>query len=153
MHRRPLGSPLFADGAHPSRAYPRPAAGRLVASAAMLRCARGGCADEVAAALGYDLRTQRAWVYDIDPADRAGGAVASDGAMALCRRHADRTKVPVGWQLDDRRERRAVPQPVVADTAPTSVASPASSGDTAPLPTIRPDAVPARRLAQQPIGE
>ena len=108
----------------------------------MLRCVRGGCGGEVKAALGYDIRAQRAWMYDLDAAAAAAGSVAPDGAMALCARHADNANVPQGWGLTDSRTTTAgagpvLTEPVVAEpTLPEPVAAepaPAEPAEVAPV--------------------
>lgn len=73
----------------------------------MLRCVRGNCGVTATAGLGYDLRTCKAWVYDLEPDPDKSGTVASDGAMALCERHADMAHVPQGWEMVDQRALRA----------------------------------------------
>ncbi len=87
----------------------------------MLQCVRGGCGGEVKAGLGYDIRAQRAWVYDLAASAGASGSVAPDGAMALCEKHADSANVPQGWELVD--SRTSTTGPVSAPTAEPAVSS------------------------------
>ena len=88
-----------------------------------------------AAGLGYDVPQTRAWLYDLDAATIAGTSRQRDMIMPLCRTHADRIKVPVGWELADQRAHE--PEPVTAPPEPS--ATPAEA--TTPLfePRSRPE--------------
>ena len=73
------------------------------------------------AGLGYDVPGTRAWLYDLDAATIAGTSRQRDMIMPLCRTHANRIKVPVGWVLDD--QRAPEPEPVVAPSGPSAAAA------------------------------
>lgn len=62
----------------------------------MRHCDRPGCAEPAASTLGYDQRTQTAWLDELAPE-------AHPATYDLCRRHAEALSVPVGWRLCDRR--------------------------------------------------
>ncbi len=62
------------------------------------------------AGLGYDITGARAWLYDLDPATVAGTTRSRNVVVPLCRVHADRITVPVGWEFEDRR--MPAPDPV-----------------------------------------
>ena len=109
--REPYRDRPFGTG---PAAYPRPVASAPVPSTAMLQCVRGMCTEMATAELGYDVPQTRAWLYDLDAATIAGTSRQRDMIMPLCRAHADRIKVPVGWELDDRR----APEPEPAKTPP-----------------------------------
>ncbi len=139
----------------------------------MLICVRGGCTGEVVAGLGYDIRSQRAWIYDLEPEVADGGSVAPDGAMALCTKHAESTNVPQDWKLEDKRTSgarargalggglsgglrrvesavRAIrePEPAAAEVA-EEVADIAAALATDALPIIKPDAAPWKAAPTQ----
>ena len=86
----------------------------------MLQCVRGMCTELATDGLGYDVLQTRAWLYDLDAATMAGTSRERDMIMPLCRRHADRIKVPVGWELADQRAHE--PEPVMAPPAPSDEA-------------------------------
>lgn len=92
------------------------------------------------AGLGYDVLGTRAWLYDLDAATIAGSSRQRDMIMPLCRTHANRIKVPVGWELADQR----IPEPeaVVArpdpSTEPAAAASPLFEPRSRPEPTELP---------------
>ena len=94
------------------------------------------CTEPATAGLGYDVPGMRAWIVDLDAATMAGTARHRDMLMALCRTHADRIRVPVGWEMDDRR----APAPIAA-AVPDTNEDPAPSADAAPLfrPRMRPE--------------
>jgi len=59
-------------------------------------CARPLCSEPSCATLTYEYRAQTVWI-DLLAVDR------EPSAYDLCGRHADRVRVPRGWQLVDRR--------------------------------------------------
>lgn len=74
-------------------------------------CARPGCGQPATATLTYHYASQTAWL------ERLAGE-AHPMTHDLCHGHAERTTVPVGWRLEDRR--------VVAPLVPRFSASLAS---------------------------
>ena len=130
--REPYRDRPFGTG---PAAYPQPVPSAPVPSTAMLQCVRGMCTEMAAAGLGYDVPQTRAWLYDLDAATIAGTSRQRDMIMPLCRTHADRIKVPVGWELADQRAHE--PEPVTAPPEPS--ATPAEA--TTPLfePRSRPE--------------
>ena len=60
------------------------------------RCARPGCGQPADTTLSFDYAQRLVWLddlhFDNSPANHD-----------LCRRHADRTQPPKGWELRDRR--------------------------------------------------
>ena len=60
-----------------------------------LHCAHPGCGRPVAAILSYDYANRVAWLDQPTTDDVPG--------WALCGAHAGRQRVPVGWELQDRR--------------------------------------------------
>jgi hypothetical protein len=99
-------------------------------------CARPACGGPVAAWLTYDYANREVWL-DADADAGAGGRSAGDGGgghrWALCARHAERLRVPLGWAFQDRRFSSGPPAtpvgrprsderpyPVSADTAPAA---------------------------------
>jgi hypothetical protein len=93
------------------------------------------CTEMATAGLGYDVPATRAWLYDLDAATIAGTSRQRDMIMPLCRIHADRIKVPVGWELAD--QRAPEPEAVAAPSEPNAGAA----EDAAPLfaPRSRPE--------------
>ena len=73
--------------------------------AARRRCAPPECALVAAASFSYDYRTRTVWLDD--------GLVPAPSHHDLCGGHAERLRVPHGWQLIDRRAAAAAPAPVV----------------------------------------
>jgi hypothetical protein len=63
-----------------------------------MRCARPLCGAPASARLTYDHPGATAWLDD----------PGEPGGWALCRRHADALKVPVGWICHDRRQLKVV---------------------------------------------
>lgn len=59
------------------------------------RCARPGCGGASIATLTYHYASRTVWLD--------GAGVNTDAGWGLCATHAETLKVPVGWQLDDRR--------------------------------------------------
>ena len=60
------------------------------------QCARPGCPEWAIATLAYDYGSRTVWLDD----------VADEGHPStydLCPRHANTLRVPLGWQLRDRR--------------------------------------------------
>jgi hypothetical protein len=66
------------------------------------RCARPDCALAATASFSYDYRTRTVWLDD--------GPAPAPSHHDLCGGHAERLRVPHGWQLIDR---RAAVAPVV----------------------------------------
>jgi len=64
------------------------------------QCARPGCSAAATATFTFDAEELTVWLDT--PAE--GGARAGE----LCERHARRLTPPQGWQLEDRRRRRAL---------------------------------------------
>lgn len=92
-------------------------------------CARPGCSDPGVVSYGLAPRLLLAWLSPL-------AADADPGLPVLCRRHADRTTVPAGWTLDDRRE--ATPRLFrPAPAADRSVGSP-DAEHIAPVVELRP---------------
>ncbi|MGE0879784.1 MAG: DUF3499 family protein [Acidimicrobiia bacterium] len=64
------------------------------------QCSRPTCSEPAAATLSYDYARGLAWIGPLtaerDPHD-----------YDLCRRHADRVRVPHGWSFSDRRSESA----------------------------------------------
>ncbi|NLV55370.1 MAG: DUF3499 family protein [Acidimicrobiales bacterium] len=71
-------------------------------------CARPDCHEPAAATLSYEYATSTVW---LDHLSDERHPMNHD----LCGRHADRTSVPRGWQLRDRRD--VVPLPLFGDNA------------------------------------
>lgn len=65
------------------------------------QCSRTGCAEPASTTLTYQYGQGQAWLDDLHR-DR------DPHGYDLCERHADRMRVPTGWQLDDRRRLRLV---------------------------------------------
>lgn len=83
-------------------------------------CGRPGCSEPGAVAYGLAPRLLLAWLAPLGPD-------AAPDTPVLCRRHADRTSVPAGWTLDDRREpipRLFRPPPEVAAEPPVERLAP-----------------------------
>ena len=59
-------------------------------------CARPGCTSAPVAVLTYDYAQRTAWLDDVERAPQGT-------TWLLCITHADTLRVPVGWQLEDRR--------------------------------------------------
>lgn len=97
------------------------------------------------AGLGYDVPGTRAWLYDLDAATIAGTSRQRDMIMPLCRTHANRIKVPVGWELAD--QRAPEPEPAVARPEPTAKpvdgAAPLFQPRSRPEPAETPEPEPA----------
>ncbi|MEO0493101.1 MAG: DUF3499 family protein [Actinomycetota bacterium] len=60
------------------------------------RCARPGCGQPADTTLSYAYAQRQVWLDDLHRVD-------SPANHDLCRRHADRTQPPKGWELRDRR--------------------------------------------------
>ena len=98
------------------------------------------CTEMATAGLGYDITGARAWLYDLDPATIAGTTRSRDMVVPLCRTHADRITVPVGWEFSDRRA--PVPEPVAAQPEPGAAAEPLFA------PRSRPEPADPQEVAQ-----
>jgi hypothetical protein len=66
-------------------------------------CERPGCAEPASVAFGMVPEDLLVWLEACDPS-----TLGENRPGLLCRRHADKLVVPVGWTLDDHRE--AVPR-------------------------------------------
>ena len=68
-------------------------------------CSRPGCSERATVTLTYDYARSQVWLDELrterDP-----------HAYDLCRRHAGRQSVPLGWRLADRR-RASAPTPTL----------------------------------------
>lgn len=71
-------------------------------------CAHTCCRNPATIRLRYHYEAAMVWLDDIGPAEERT-------PFELCAHHADRLRVPMGWQLDDR---RAAAQPFFAPPAP-----------------------------------
>lgn len=92
------------------------------------QCARPGCSAPAAATFNFDGLERVVWV---GPLAAARALSAGD----LCRRHADRLRPPLRWELRD----------VRAASAPTASAAPL-----APSRHVAPPPPPAERLPFEP---
>ncbi len=63
-------------------------------------CARPGCNQNSVATLAYDYAARTVWIDDVAPESHPA-------TYDLCLRHATNLRVPLGWQLRDRRATRA----------------------------------------------
>jgi Protein of unknown function (DUF3499) len=59
-------------------------------------CSRSGCAERAVVTLTYEYRRSQVWLDDLLPE-------RDPHAYDLCRGHAARLSVPLGWRLADRR--------------------------------------------------
>lgn len=101
------------------------------------------CENEAVALLSFSPQQAKAWLYDLHEADSTGG-------IALCRRHANATVVPMSWQLIDQRD-PAWPGPSLATDESSEAevshdAMASTAADAATMPPADSDlvAVPAR---------
>ena len=69
-------------------------------------CARPGCASPATASMTYEYASRTVWL------DVPGSEPDPDAAWGLCGTHADRLKVPVGWDRNDRRPPFPVRPPI-----------------------------------------
>lgn len=60
------------------------------------RCDRPDCSRPASASLSYRYAEQRVWVGTLEPAE-------GESQHCLCGAHADRLRVPEGWELVDLR--------------------------------------------------
>jgi hypothetical protein len=72
------------------------ALGTLRSMSSPSHCARPGCSGSPVAVLTYDYRQSTAWLDDV-------GGRANGTTWLLCMNHADNLRVPMGWDLQDRR--------------------------------------------------
>lgn len=83
----------------------------------MDECARMNCDKTAVALLTFSATDAKAWLYDLEQPDPSGG-------IALCRKHANATVVPMSWQLVDARDPawpgQVGSQPEVPAMAPSS---------------------------------
>jgi hypothetical protein len=68
------------------------------------------CTDPAGAVMAFSYPDRVAWLRGMD------AGIDPFTEHPLCLRHADRFVAPVGWRLDDRRGRPALPRPT-ADVA------------------------------------
>jgi hypothetical protein len=61
------------------------------------------CADPAGAVMAFSYPDRVAWLRGMD------AGIDPFTEHPLCLRHADRFVAPVGWRLDDRRSRPALP--------------------------------------------
>ena len=94
------------------------------------------CTETATAGLGYDITGTRAWLYDLDPATIAGTTRSQGMVVPLCRTHADRITVPVGWEFSDRRA--PAPDPVTAQPEPSMTSAPLFEPRSRPEPADPP---------------
>lgn len=92
------------------------------------------CTEMATAGLGYDITGARAWLYDLDPGTIAGTTRQRNMVVPLCRTHADRITVPVGWEFSDRRA--PVPDPIVAQPEPDAAVEPLFAPRSRPEPAV-----------------
>lgn len=59
-------------------------------------CSRPGCAAAASATMAYDYAGRTVWLDDLDPD-------LDPNHYDLCPSHADRLRVPQGWNRTDRR--------------------------------------------------
>lgn len=59
-------------------------------------CARPDCSQPAVATLSYDYGARTAWVDELS-------TEATPNLYDMCAAHADRLRVPVGWERADRR--------------------------------------------------
>ena len=111
------------------------------------------CTETATAGLGYDVPGTKAWLYDLDAATIAGTSRQRDMITPLCRSHADRIKVPVGWELAD--QRAPEPEAVVAQSEPSAGASatPLFAPRSRPEPTEVPQPAPEHESAPSSLLE
>lgn len=95
--------PQRPAGGWPRRRIERPGpvstneAVRMATVRAMARqCSRPTCSEAAEATLVYDYAESFVWVLPLS-------AERDPHAYDLCRRHADRVRVPQGWSCDDHR--------------------------------------------------
>ncbi|WP_419842437.1 DUF3499 family protein [Candidatus Poriferisodalis sp.] len=120
----------------------------------MLQCVRGMCTQSATAGLGYDVLGTKAWLYDLDDTALAGGARGRVVAMPLCRTHANRITVPVGWEFTDRRALGLDVEPVVGAEPSTGAAAAASPlfeprSRPEPEPVLAPEPAPSPSLLER----
>ncbi len=103
------------------------------------------------AGLGYDIAATTAWLYDLDSATIAGTARQRDMMIPLCRVHADKITVPVGWELVDRRV--PTPDASAAQPAPADASESifASRSHRKPKPKPQPQRVTAPAAPRRPV--
>ncbi len=94
------------------------------------------CTEIAVAGLGYDVPATTAWLDDLDESIVVGTSRQRDSLMPLCSHHADRLKVPVGWELSDRRAR-------VAATGKAGTESGDVPAEVVSAPLFRPRSRPA----------
>ena len=137
-----------------SDVHPRTGNGHEVPFFGMEECARMNCDKAAVALLTFAPQQAKAWLFDLDQPDPAGG-------IMLCRKHANATVVPMSWQLVDGRdpawpgpssaadhEAPAAPVEPPVGTAPSSLPSDSTAHD-AEFAALR-DALP---VVTQPYAE
>lgn len=60
------------------------------------QCARPDCAEHATSTFGYDYGQGTVWLVDLTEE-------AHPATYDMCQRHANALRVPIGWQLRDRR--------------------------------------------------
>lgn len=68
------------------------------------KCTRQGCVHPASATLSYQYARSLVWLDDLSEE-------ADPHCYDLCEKHADRTRPPSGWHLEDRRHRVHVYEP------------------------------------------
>jgi hypothetical protein len=63
----------------------------------MRLCSQTGCSRPASATMTYGYVARTAWLDELDPDHAPSG-------YDLCADHADRLRVPQGWELSDRRD-------------------------------------------------
>lgn len=64
------------------------------------QCARPGCPETAVATLAYEYASRTVWLDDVAPEGHPS-------TYDLCPRHSNNLRVPLGWQMRDRRVGRA----------------------------------------------
>lgn len=70
----------------------------ITVSSMSRHCTRQGCVHPAAVTLTYQYARSLVWLDDLTPE-------RDPHSYDLCTVHADRTKAPTGWHLEDRRHR------------------------------------------------
>ncbi|MDG1196933.1 MAG: DUF3499 family protein [Actinomycetota bacterium] len=62
----------------------------------MTCCARSTCGDSAVLSLRYNSKNCSVWITEMD--------AESGDALALCQKHVDSLRVPIGWSMHDERD-------------------------------------------------
>lgn len=62
----------------------------------MTCCARSTCGTSAVLNLWYDSKNRSVWITEMD--------VESGHALAVCQKHVDSLRVPIGWSMHDERD-------------------------------------------------